>query len=855
METALRDRGGESGMNAAEQFRDAIAAAGLRPPDELIADGKLHRFSTNGTRGDDAGWYALHLDGIPAGCFGDWRGGLHQAWRADIGCRLTAAEEAAHRARLIEIQREREAETARRHAAAARTAAALWFAAAPAEADHPYVTRKRVQPAATLRELPAERVAELIGYRPQAHGEPLAGRILIAPVRIGDSINTVEMIDEDGRKSALAGGTKVGGYWTAQKLPEGDGDGMTLVIGEGVATVLSGTEATGHPAVAALSSGNLLAVAQTMRRRYPAAALVIVADLLKTSGAADPHAIEAARAVGGRLAVPNFGADRPAEATDFNDLMMHRGLGAVGEAIMHARPVDADDVKTTETEWPEPLPLVAEIASEPYPMDALPECLRGAVEEVQGFVQAPVSLVATCALSAVSLAVQAYVDVKRADKLVGPSSLNSLNIAESGERKSTCDKFFTAAIEAYEKEQCEQFEPVIIQHKADLDAWTAKRNGLLDSIRTASKQQKSTAEYEQRLRELEAAKPKAPRVPKLLRGDDTPENLAWSLATSWPSAGVLSSEAGLIFGAHAMGRDSIMRNLALLNILWDGKTHDIGRRTSESFTLRGARFTVGLQVQEVTLRAFFDDSKGLARGMGFLARFLIAWPDSTQGYRLFSEPPQHWPKLEAFHRRLSDILKMPVPMDDTGVLTPTMLEFTPKAKDAWVEYHDEIEGKLGTGGELYDVRDVASKSADNAARVAANFQVFEHGVEAIGLDAFQGAARIAAWHLNESRRFFGVLALPTEVSDAARLDAWLTDYCRREGTHSVPESRVQTYGPSGLRAKAAIEAVLSELRALGRARLLGRGHARLIEVNPALLGTTATSARTATAGEYVGGAA
>lgn len=40
----------------------------------------------------------------------------------------------------------------------------------------------------------------------------------------------------------------------------------------------------------------------------------------------------------------------------------------------------------------------------------------------------------------------------------------------------------------------------------------------------------------------------------------------------WPSGGVISSEAGSVFGGHGMGSDSVMRNLAALNQLWDGAT-------------------------------------------------------------------------------------------------------------------------------------------------------------------------------------------------------------------------------------------------------------------------------------------
>lgn len=328
-----------------EQFRDAIRAAGLNPPDVIEADGKLRRFGTNGKRSDDAGWYIAHDDGIPAGAFGDWRTGLSQTWRADIGRGLTPAEEAAHRERAAAMRQAREAEEAKRRKDAARKAGALWKAGAPAAPDHPYLIRKGVAPVATLRELPGADVARIIGYEPAAKGERLAGRILLAPVKIAGKLSTVEMIDAEGRKSALAGGAKAGGFWAAQALPDDDGAGLCILIAEGVATALSAGEATGHPAIAALSAGQLAPAARAMRERYPAALLVILADALKASGEPDPQAIEAARTVGALLAVPDFGAERPEGATDFNDMAAHLGREAVKRAIeatiATARPDDA----------------------------------------------------------------------------------------------------------------------------------------------------------------------------------------------------------------------------------------------------------------------------------------------------------------------------------------------------------------------------------------------------------------------------------------------------------------------------------------------------------------------------------
>lgn len=505
----------------------------------------------------------------------------------------------------------------------------------------------------------------------------------------------------------------------------------------------------------------------------------------------------------------------------------------------HAEQADAafkEQMATTpETSWPEPQPLTAKIEPEPYPIDALPDTIRNAVEEVAGFVKAPLPLVAGSALAALSLACQAHVDVKRAEKLHGPSGLFLLTIADSGERKSTCDGFFTGAIREYENAQAAAAAPLIEAHKAAAAAWKAEFEGILSAIKDAGKKGKPADKLRADLKHLKDEEPEAPKVPRLVYADVTPEALAYSLAHQWPSGGVMSSEAGIVFGSHGMGKDSVMRNLGLLNQLWDGTSLTIDRRTSESFTVQGARLTVALQVQEPTLREFFCKSGALARGTGFLARFLVAWPASTQGMRPFTEAPASWPHLTVFNRRIAAILDQPAPFNEFGTLTPIMLTMTPEAKAAWVEYHNTIEKELAGGGELYDVRDVASKSADNAARLAGLFQMFEGG-GAISQDSFERASRIAAWHLYEARRFFGELALPVEMADAARLDTWLIEHCLRARTAFVAKRYAQQHGP--LRDGAKLNAAIRELEEMERLRLEKSGKRLTAHLNPVLLEAT-----------------
>lgn len=781
-------------------------------------------------------------------------------WRDDGMHQKPTPEELADRQRMAsERAAQEEAEIARERADTAKKAAAILKAATEAKADLPYLSRKRVFPVATLREIDAGAAAAILGYQPNCRGDLLTGRLLVVPVKQGDGISTLELIDGDKRKAALAGrGSKVGGYWATERLPDGDGAGLTLLIGEGVATVLSASEATRKPGIAALSSGNLPAVAKAMRERYPSAALVILADLVKATGEPDPHAIEAAKVCAGRVAIPDFGGDRDPNMTDMNDMAVMCGAEAVTRAVTNASAPATGQHQDGNDEaiaggaegngWPDPHPLAAKVEPEPYPLDALPDTIRAAVEEVAGFVKAPVPLVASSALAALSLAIQAHADAKRAEKLHGPVGLFLLTIADSGERKSTCDGFFTKPIRDYEEAQAEAAKPILKDHKAAIEAWEAKRGGVKESIRQLAKASKPTASMESALRDLEHDKPEAPRIPRLLYADATPEALAYGLAKQWPSGGVVSAEAGIVFGSHGMGKDSVMRNLGLLNQLWDGTSLTIDRRSTESFTVRGARLTVALQVQEPTLREFFTRSGALARGTGFLARFLVAWPESTQGQRLFTDPPANWPQLAAFHRRIAAILDQPAPIDEDGALTPPMLPLTPEAKAAWVEYHNAIESELSCGGELYDVRDVASKSADNAARLAALFQMFEGAGCAIGADAFEGASRITAWHLSEARRFFGDLALPAELADAARLDSWLIEYCRRERTHTVGKSVALQYGP--LRKKESLDAAIRELAELDRLQVRKDGKRAMLAINPALLGfANAKAANPANDGE------
>ena len=801
-----------------DEFRQAITAAGIEAPDVIHDDGAIHRFSPSGRGSDKAAWYMLHTDGIPAGAFGDWRSGLQSTWCAKSDNAMTAAELADHRQRVKAMKLQRDADLLATQQQASEAAAAL-LAQADATTAHPYLSAKGVK----------------------GHGLKVFGDKLLIPMRdTAGKLHSLQTITPDGEKRFHPGGRIKGCYHSIGK-PAG-----RIIVCEGYATAASIHEATGDAVAVAFNANGLEPVAVALHGKHPGLQIIIAADddHLTDGNPGLAKAMAAALAVGGLVAVPSFPADRPDKATDFNDLHQLAGLDTVKSCIYSAIESVASQAGTASATgqfdlWPELQPLIAQIEAQEYPLDALPDSVRCAVQEVAGFVKAPVPLIVTSALAALSLAIQTYTDVQRAEKLDGPCGLFLLAIADSGERKSTCDGFFTRAIRDHEAEQREAAKPLITAYKSSCEVWEAQRGGLKEKIKQLTKEGKPSTTQAQELYDLDQDAPIAPRVPRLIYGDATPEALTYALAKQWPSGGVISSEAGSVFGGHGMGKESVMRNLATLNQLWDGATLPVERRSSESFTVRGARLTMALQVQESTIRAFFESTKGLARGTGFLARFLVSWPASTQGTRHFTEAPADWPALASFNARLAAILNRPAPIDDDGGLTPAMLTLAPDAKAAWVAFHDAIESELSSGRELYDVRDVASKTADNAVRLAALFHTFTGSIGPIDVDAMESGARIAAWHLSEARRFLGELAMPAELANPPRLESWMIDWCRRENTDKVPTREVQRNGPNGLRDKAALALAIVELVELGRARLVQDGKKKLIQINPALLAGSA----------------
>lgn len=260
------------------QLLDAIADAGMTPPESVIFDGKMHRFSSDGRPRDDSGWYIAFHGTVPAGAFGCWRLGLSQHFRADIGRDLTPAESMTLAQRMADAKRLRDAEQAKRRESAADTAQAIWDAATMADDAHPYLVAKQIANP---------------GLRVTGDGR------LIAPLYGPDGdLVSLQFIAADGSKKYLPGGKAGGSSWHLT------GSGTVVYVCEGVATAASIFEATGCTVIIAYSAGNLTAAARTATGYGKP--VIIVADN-DPSGTGLREAERAAAETGARVVMPPSG--------------------------------------------------------------------------------------------------------------------------------------------------------------------------------------------------------------------------------------------------------------------------------------------------------------------------------------------------------------------------------------------------------------------------------------------------------------------------------------------------------------------------------------------------------------------
>lgn len=242
-------------------FRTVLLATLGHAPD-VIEPGILHRFSTNGQRGDSAGWCKL-FDDLRGGVFGCFRRGISESWSAADQHTMTREQRIELARQVATATAEREGQQRQQWTDNAQLISRTWAQCVPVLAGDPcalYLNRRGFSDLWPLRD-----VLRLHPALPYWHGAEQLGTFpaMVAPM-VAPNGRTVALhrtyLTTDGRKADVPEPkklTRAAGPLAGACIPLHQPANGCIGIAEGIETALAACCASGVPTMASYCAGNL----------------------------------------------------------------------------------------------------------------------------------------------------------------------------------------------------------------------------------------------------------------------------------------------------------------------------------------------------------------------------------------------------------------------------------------------------------------------------------------------------------------------------------------------------------------------------------------------------------------------
>jgi len=392
-----------------------------------------------------------------------------------------------------------------------------------------------------------------------------------------------------------------------------------------------------------------------------------------------------------------------------------------------------------------------------YPRDAFPTRARNLIDTMTETVQAPVALTAAPVLAAMGLLVQSLANVRLPNVGARPTSLFCLSIAHSGERKSAVDGIALDAITQHQK-RC--------------------------------------------------AATGIPADPNVIQ-DLTIPGIDQVLENGVSSISVFNDDASAITHGRSVQDESKMDFLSAMSRLWDGAAKKVVRKTDGEKFIYGRRLSSHLMLQPVFASGILADPFWFEQGT--LARFLVTWPDTTMGTRLFRRWNQKnqrcFDEYQSMMRSLLEV-NFPHAEGEQAALDPPTLGLTRPAEEEWIKFHNDVEKRIRPGCSYASVYPAANKAAEQAGRIAAVMSVIKNGNRSvIGKNEIERGIIVSQYYLDQMVNLKATAEERKKAAPENRLIDWIKSRC----APTVSKSEMLQRGPYGLRRKQDLNPVLGNL--------------------------------------------
>jgi len=414
-------------------------------------------------------------------------------------------------------------------------------------------------------------------------------------------------------------------------------------------------------------------------------------------------------------------------------------------------------IDVSSADWSAPTPLTSIGPLPEFAQDALPEAVRSFVAGLAESRQVPADMVAMLSLSAVAACAGGRYRARVGPDWSEPLSIYTLTVLPSGNRKSAVVDAIISPLAAWEAEQFQSVRRDVAAALALRQVLEKKRDRAIDAAARSS-DPAELKEAEAAARELDSFH--VPTSPRLLAEDTTPEKLVTLLANNGGRIAVLSPEGGVLDVLCGMRYGKGAPNLDPLLKAHAGDAIRVDRGTRSEFVDRPA-LTLGLAVQPEVLRTI-RDGPGFA-GRGLLARFLYSIPMSTVGHR--NCRPAAMPAADSarWTRLVRHLLHNAPTPDPLGRIDAVELQLEPGAVEFVHQFAEELEPRLGAGGDLEPIAEWASKLTGAVVRIAGLLHLAdcadrgERRVGSVSEESVGAAVRIGEYLIAHARAAFAAM--------------------------------------------------------------------------------------------------
>lgn len=450
------------------------------------------------------------------------------------------------------------------------------------------------------------------------------------------------------------------------------------------------------------------------------------------------------------------------------------------------------------------------------------DIIDNAARELSHNIQIDQTMALAAYISSASTALQGVIDVMWPDGRISPTSLNTLTLASSGERKTTAfsiankvvfeknrilSDYNGIAIQAYERENC---------------LWIKKYKSIENKIGRDVLKGKDTRKLEDMLDELLREKPAKPLVIDFIYKDTTSEALINGLSEKSKYVSLISSEGAGILNGGAF------RNFSAINDLWSGDAIKVDRKSSASSYVKGARLTVGIMVQPGVMDAFNNKGNNEHRSSGLWARFLAFVPESRIGQRTAGT----WKSLSysvLFDKKSNFFLDKQVEILN-GESERYVMSLSNEAKPVFERICENIESNSALGMKYSGFTDLASKMPENIIRLAAIMSAFDDGVkQPISVNSINRAIQIVMKCADD---FISIFYVPTkEEIDDNTLINWINSK-KKLGYRYFKKNYIRRHINPRLRSNERLEPSIQRLESKGMLCRLLLGNVQCVDTEP-----------------------